>query len=113
MPTAIKVRLFKAFTHYNSCNPEGRISEILGKLSKQISEKLDEIQEKSVLQLLEGITFYQNLNESDALNRQILQLNRELNDFVVEMAVKNPDLVDVRFLISYLYRFTKIQNPDF
>lgn len=113
MPTAIKVRLFKAFTHYNSCNPEGRITEILGKLSKQISEKLDEIQEKSVLQLLEGITFYQNLNESDALNRQILQLNRELNDFVVEMAVKNPDLVDVRFLIAYLYRFTKIQNPDF
>ena len=99
MPTPIKARLFKAFTHYNSCNPDGRTSEILGKLTKHISEKLDEIQEKSVIQILEGIAFYQNLNESDALNRQILQLNRDLNDFVVEMAVKNPDLVDVRFLI--------------
>jgi len=29
------------------------------------------------------------------------------------MAVKNPDLVDIQFLIQYLTKFTLLTNPDF
>jgi hypothetical protein len=66
-----------------------------------------------VIQVLEGIEFSQNLTENEQLNRQLVQLNKDLNNFVIEMAVKNPDLVDVGFLINYIKKFTNIQNSDF
>lgn len=66
-----------------------------------------------MIQVLEGIEFSQNLTENEQLNRQLVQLNKDLNNFVIEMAVKNPDLVDVGFLINYIKKFTNIQNSDF
>lgn len=41
-----------------------------------------------------------------------MKLNRELNNFVVKMAVLNPDLVESSFLISYLNCFTKIYRGE-
>ncbi len=50
--------MFKSFAQYQSVNLGGRTNEILSKLAEKISENLDQIQEKTVLNLLEGIQAY-------------------------------------------------------
>ncbi len=48
-----------------------------------------------MINLLEGIQAYQYVNSTDGTRRQIIKLNNDLNEFVISMAVKNPDLVDI------------------
>ena len=109
----IRARLFKSFAQYQSVNLGGRTNEILSKLSEKISESLDQIQEKTVIHLLEGISAYQYSSGNEATRRQIIKLNQDLNEFVISMAVKNPDLVDISFLIQYLSKFTELTNSDY
>ena len=36
-----------------------------------------------------------------------------MNDFVTEMAVRQPDLVEIGFLATYLHRISQIKNTAF
>ena len=72
-----------------------------------MAKDIDQMQEGTVLTVLDALKHYSPFIGNDATSRSLTQINNELCRFVITMAVQNSDLVDTPFLISFLHRYVQ------
>lgn len=80
-----------------------------------IMDNFQFVDEKTVLNILDAINEAQwSYSDTRAAQQSdMCALNTKLNKFVCEMAIKQPDLVDINFLAQYLAKFSQLKAPAF
>lgn len=84
--------------------------KVLDNLAVDIANNFQFVDERTVLNILNAVIEIQYVS-GDWRNTQ--NLIKKLNDFVTEMAIRQPELVEMSFLATYLHRISQIRNGAF
>lgn len=96
--------LFRDFTRAHAMNISHRnfrpINELIESLTEKLTADLDQVQERTVFLILQGVQNYQYMIGFDRFSSNMIAMSRQLTNFVVNMAIENPALVQANFIVE-------------